>query len=184
MSGPPEARRALWIVAPVAVVMLFFIVLLATRDGGDLGFTSLSLDGELAPPIVGETIDGDTFDLDDHRGQFVVVNFFQTSCIPCRREHPQLVSFQEAYGPSGFATVVSVAFDDTEDNIRSFFDEFGGDWPVIAADAGPLAVDYGVPLVPESAIVSPTGEVITKLIGGVTQSDIEAVIGQWQQDNS
>ena len=72
----------------------------------------LDLEGQLAPSIVGTTVDGDEFDLDDHRGEFVIVNFFQTTCIPCRQEHPELVAFQEAYGPAGFATIVSVAFDD------------------------------------------------------------------------
>ena len=177
-------RRAIWIVAPVAVVMLLFTVLLATRESGGGGFTSVDLSGRLAPPIVGATIDGEPFDLDDHRGRFVVVNFFQTSCIPCRREHPELVSFQEAYAPSGLATVVSIAFDDSVDNIRAFFDEFGGDWPVLATDTGPLAVDYGVPLVPESAVVAPTGEVITKLIGGIRREDLETVIAQWQDENA
>lgn len=187
MTGPePEAprRTAVWIAAPVAVVLVFFIVLLATRESGDVGFASFDLKGEIAPAIVGTTIGGDSFDLDDHRGSFVVVNFFQTTCIPCRIEHSELVAFQETYAPSGFATVVSVAFDDTPSNIRDFFAEFGGDWPVIATDTGPIAVSYAVPLVPESVLIAPTGEVIDKLLGGIRQADLEAVIAQWQAENA
>ena len=75
---------------------------------------------------------------------------------------------------------MSVAFDDQPSRIIEFFEEMGGDWPVIAEDTGPMAVDYGVALVPESAIVAPTGEVITKLIGGVTRAQIEQVIAEWQ----
>ncbi|MDW3219371.1 MAG: redoxin family protein [Acidimicrobiales bacterium] len=184
MSDEPTASTpsgvALWIVLPIGVLMLAFIVLLATRDTNESGLTIVDLDGELAPRIVGTTIDGDEFDLDDLRGQFVVVNFFQTTCVPCIQEHPELISFHEAYAASGTATVVSVAFDDQPDNIREFFEEFGGAWPVIAEDTGPVAVDYGVALVPESAIVAPTGEVIEKLIGGVTRAQIEQVIAEWQ----
>lgn len=180
----PRSRRAVWIVAPVAVVMLVFIVVLATGDRDDTGFDSFDLTGEVAPSIVGTTIDGAAFDLDDHRGSFVIVNFFQTTCIPCRQEHPELVAFQEAYGPSGFATLVSVAFDDEPSNIREFFSEFGGDWPVIAADTGPIAVAYGVPLVPESVLISPEGEVITKLLGGIRKADLEAVIQAWQEEEA
>lgn len=182
-TAPPR-RTAVWIVLPLAVVMAGFILLLATRDSGDTGFESFNLEGEVAPAIVGTTLDGAEFDLDDHRGSFVVVNFFQTTCIPCRQEHPELVAFQEAYGPSGFATIVSVAFDDQPNNIREFFAQFGGDWPVLASDTGPLAVAYGVPLVPESILIAPTGEVITKLEGGVRMADLEAVIGSWQEANA
>lgn len=175
-------RRAVWIVLPVAVIMALFVVLLATRDRGDTAFEGFDLEGKVAPAVVGTTIDGDTFDLDDHRGSFVVVNFFQTTCIPCVQEHPELVRFHDTYSPSGFATVVSVAFDDRPSNIREFFAEYGGDWPVIATDTGPIAVAYGVPLVPESVLVAPTGEVITKLEGGILMSDLEAVIAAWQED--
>jgi cytochrome c biogenesis protein CcmG/thiol:disulfide interchange protein DsbE len=175
--------KTVWIVAPVAVVMLVFIGVLATGDRGDTGFDSFELEGRVAPSIVGTTIDGDEFDLDDHRGSFVIVNFFQTTCIPCRQEHPELVAFDEAYGPSGFATLVSVAFDDEPSNIRDFFEEFGGDWPVLATDTGPIAVAYGVPLVPESVLIAPDGEVITKLLGGIRKIDLEAVIQTWQEAN-
>lgn len=179
-----SSRRAVWIVAPVAIVMLVFIGFLATGDRGDTGFDSFDLEGQVAPSIVGTTIEGDEFDLDDHRGGFVIVNFFQTTCIPCRQEHPELVAFQEAYGPTGFATIVSVAFDDQPSNIREFFEEFGGDWPVIATDTGPIAVAYGVPLVPESVLIAPDGEVITKLLGGIRKADLEAVIQSWQEANA
>lgn len=180
----PQRRTAVWIVAPVAVMMLLFIVLLATRDRGETGFASFNLEGEVAPAIVGTTLDGDEFDLDDYRGGFVIVNFFQTTCIPCRQEHSELVAFQEAYAPSGFATIVSIAFDDRPSNIREFFEQFGGDWPVIATDTGPIAVAYGVPLVPESVLIAPDGEVITKLLGGIRKADLESVIQSWQEANA
>ena len=35
---------------------------------------------------------------------------------------------------------------------------------------------------PESVVIAPTGQVITKLLGGIRQSDLEAVMGQWQQE--
>ena len=182
MTTTVGTRRTLWIVAPIAIVAVLFLILLATSDRGGRGFISGNIDGQLAPAIVRPTIDGDIFDLDDYRGSFVVVNFFQTSCIPCRVEHPELVAFHEAYAPSGVATVVSIAFDDTEANIREFFDEFGGEWPIIAEDALPIAVDYGVPAVPESAVVAPNGKVITKLIGGIRKVDLEAVMASWLQE--
>ena len=174
-SAPPR-RTAVWIVGPVAVVMLLFIVLLATRDRGETGFASFNLEGEVAPAIVGTTLDGDEFDLDDYRGGFVIVNFFQTTCIPCVREHPELIEFSERHAQTGDAEVVSVVFDDTTTAVREFFSEFGGDWPVVVGDTGTIALDYGVVAVPESYLVAPSGMVAWKAVGGVTADGLDDAI--------
>jgi cytochrome c biogenesis protein CcmG/thiol:disulfide interchange protein DsbE len=185
MNDTPSgfSYRVAWIVAPVAVVMLVFIVLLATRGTAGDGDNSRDLTGQLAPALAGATLDGGRFDIDDHRGQFVIVNFFQTTCVPCIEEHPELVAFQEANVASGRATIVSVAFDDSPDAIRKFFDEQGGDWPIIAEATAELAIDYAVTAVPESIVVAPTGEVVIKARGGVEAASLEAVMASWEAAN-
>ncbi|MCQ3813071.1 MAG: TlpA family protein disulfide reductase [Acidimicrobiia bacterium] len=176
-------NRAAWIVAPVAVVLCLLMLLLATRAPGSTNLNAVVGKGKLAPSLAGQTLDGEVFDLDAHRGRFVVVNFFSTTCVPCIREHPELVSFHERYAPSGFAEVVSVAFDDSAANVAAFFTKYGGDWPVIAQDTGSIAVSYGVALVPESVLVADNGEVIDKLVGGVTASQLESVIATYLESS-
>ncbi len=174
-AGP--SRLAFWIAVPTALLLGLLIAVLATSDG-DSGFGRSPLVGRAAPPISGDTIDGGTFDLDDERGRWVIVNFFQTTCVPCIREHPELTAFHEAHAAIGDATVVSLAFSDTEANVREFFAEYGGDWPVLAADTGRYAISYGVAAVPETYIVSPRGVVVQKVIGGVTEADLDLLISR------
>ena len=81
--------------------------------------------------------------------------------MPCIAEHPELVAFSRSHAAAGDAAVVSVVFDDTAANVEAFFEENGGDWPVIADDSGRVAVAYGVTGVPESYMVAPSG------LGGV-----------------
>lgn len=181
MSAPTTTagrrRVALWVVLPVAVTLGLLVLLFATRDpGGDT--IDRSIEGSLAPPVEGVTTAGETFDLDDERGRWVVVNFFSTNCQPCIIEHPELVAFQEAHAADDDATVVSVAFDDSPDNVAEFFETNGGDWPVLVDDTGPVAIDYGVTGVPESYLVAPSGLVAWKIVGGITQADLEAAIGE------
>ena len=177
-STDPTAhgRVAVWVVLPVAVVVALLLVLLATRDPSSERQVRSSLLGRLAPDIVGPTLDGEVFSIDDQRGRWVVVNFFSTTCIPCIREHPELVAFQSSHMAAADATVVSIAFDDSADNVRRFFAENGGDWPVLVEDTGAVAVRYGVTGVPESYLVAPTGVVASKFIGGLTAADLDAVI--------
>ncbi|MEM9465894.1 MAG: redoxin domain-containing protein [Actinomycetota bacterium] len=161
-------RTAVWIVLPIAVAMVLLIILLATGEPASQRAANGRAVGEIAPLIEGESIDGQWFDIDDHRGQWVVVNFFSTTCVPCIVEHPELVEFAERHAVADDAVVVSVAFDDSAANVRDFFLENGGDWAVITGDTGSVAIDYGVTAVPESYLVAPSGIVADKIIGGVT----------------
>src|SRR5690606_3001004 len=47
--------------------------------------------------------------IDSHKGKIVVVDFWSTSCLPCRREFPHLVALQKAY--PGQVACVSVSLD-------------------------------------------------------------------------
>ena len=106
----------------------------------------------------------------------MLVNFFQSTCVPCIVEHPELVAFAARHAAADDARVVSVVFDDSEDNVREFFAVHGGDWPVLAEGATAAAVAYGVTGVPESYLVAPSGVVVWKQLGGVTADAIDGVI--------
>jgi cytochrome c biogenesis protein CcmG/thiol:disulfide interchange protein DsbE len=174
-SGPN--RLAFWVSIPVALVLGLFIAVLATSEG-DSGVPRSSLLNQAAPQIEGETLDGSTFSLADERGKWVVVNFFQTTCIPCIEEHPELIQFSERHEQIGDAVVVSVAFSDSRANVAEFFEENGGDWPVLASDTGRYAIGYGVAAVPETFIVNPAGVIVSKFIGGVDALGLDAEIAR------
>ncbi len=174
-GGP--SRLALISSSVVGVVLVVLIFILATSEG-ETGLGPSPLIGELTPDVVGQAVDGSTFDISGERGRWVVVNFFATSCIPCIVEHPELVAFDETHSDSGEASVVSIAFSDTSQNVVDFFAENGGDWSVLAADTGQHAISYGVAAVPETYLVHPNGTVTTKFVGGITQADIENEIAR------
>jgi cytochrome c biogenesis protein CcmG/thiol:disulfide interchange protein DsbE len=174
--GPTgRARVGLVVSGVVAVLALAFVAVLATREPATERRSTSPLIGRAAPALVGETLDGGTFDIDDHRGRWVVVNFFATWCPPCVEEHPELVSFDEAHRAAGDAALVSVVFRNDPDEVRAFFAARGGEWPVVD-DGGQAAVAYGVVAVPETYLVTPSGIVVQKYTGGVTRAAIEADI--------
>ena len=166
-------RRRLgpWIAGGLLVAILGLVAILAVSDPATRRATDSPLLGRQAPAISAEQLSGGRFDLAEQRGRFVVVNFFATWCIPCIREHPELVEFSRTEGPDG-ATIVSVVYDDDPDDVRQFFEDNGGDWPVVIDTDGRIALSYGVSGVPESYLVAPDGTVVSKLIGGVTADDL------------
>ena len=171
-------RRAVWIALPVALAAGLLVLVLATRDSAFERNASSPIVGGLAPPVVGVTITGESFDLDDWRGRWVIVNFFQSTCVPCIMEHPELVAFSERHAGAGDAEIVSVVFDDSVDNVRTFFEVNGGDWPVLVEGTSEATIAYGVTGVPESYLVAPSGAVVWKQLGGVTADAIDDVIAQ------
>ena len=170
----------------VAVVLVALVVVLATRDPAQDRVDESPLVGHVAPPLVGEVVApeataGSQFDLDRLRGQWVVVNFFATWCVPCVTEHPELIEFSERHAATGDASVASVVFDADEnvDDIADFFADNGGDWPVV--DGEDVILDWAVAAVPESFLVSPDGVVAAKITGGVTADGLDDLIAEVQQ---
>ncbi len=164
------------------------IVLMAVAPTDPNDERSSALVGRAAPDIVSTDTEGRPFDLSDYRGSWVLLNFFATWCVPCVREHPELVDVSEAHAARGDVAVVSVAFDDPPEAIAEFFDNNGGDWQVIADDrpdgadgtgaTSKVSLDYGVVKLPESYLISPEGEVVHKFIGGIRAAEVEAQIAE------
>lgn len=166
-----ERRRvAPFVALAVAAVLGGLIWVLARAEPGRSTTASSHLLGRPAPAVVSTTLDGDTFDLSRRKGSWVVLNFFNSTCVPCIREHPELVAFAErqvARGAEG-AELYTIINDDRDDAVRAFFDANGGDWPKIRDPDGAIAVSFGVSLVPETWVIDPTGFVRLRILGEVT----------------
>jgi cytochrome c biogenesis protein CcmG/thiol:disulfide interchange protein DsbE len=179
--GPGESESvrgghtARWVSLTVGLVLLLFVGFLFTRETGERS-TRSELLGKLVPPVSGQALDGATYDIDDHRGEWVVVNFFASWCAPCRQEHPELVEFAERHATSGDASVVSVAFSDRAEDANAFFEELGGEWPVLTEDTGGIGIDFGVTGVPETYLVAPDGTVVANWVSTIDADTLDETI--------
>ena len=147
------------------VIAMFFVVLVVADPSQDIVAQSPLL-GQPAPAIASETIDGEQFVLERRKGSWVVLNFFNSTCVPCINEHDLLVDFAdtEAANPNG-AEIYTIINDDSSDAVRDFFDKNGGDWQKVKDDNGAIAVAFGVARVPETWIIDPNGLVRLRITG-------------------
>jgi cytochrome c biogenesis protein CcmG/thiol:disulfide interchange protein DsbE len=180
-GGRKAGRIAPFVALGVAVALIGLVVLFIGADPDAPANESQSpLLGNPAPESVGELDDGTPFDLSRRKGSWVVLNFFQSSCIPCIAEHPELVEFvdqQAGLGAQG-AEFYSVVTGDTRENVEEFFEVEGGDWPVIYSDADQITVAFGVAQVPETWIIDPQGTVQARFQGEVTADLLSITIQQ------
>ena len=181
--GSGRRRIAPLVVGVLGVVMAGLFYVLVTADGGGGESAATPLLGRPAPEAVGTLDDGSSFDLARRKGSWVVLNFFDPDCVPCIREHPELVQFSEDQATLGTdgAELYSVITRGDRDEIDEFFDDRGGDWPQIYSDHGEFAVAFGVAQVPETWIIDPSGVVQLRLISEVTANDLNSILRQFRE---
>ncbi|MEY4173706.1 MAG: cytochrome c biosis protein CcmG [Actinomycetota bacterium] len=183
-SGPSRRRVAPFVVLAVAVVFVGFFWVLAGGDGQQadkLGLVDSPLLGRAAPTVRSTTLDDTPFDLSRRKGSWVVLNFFNSTCVPCRAEHPELVEFaeqQSSFGSDGAELYTVLQYQDQIDNVKKFFVARGGDWPIVRDDEGGINVDFAVAQVPETFVVNPAGVVVLRWAGPIDADTLSQLVQQ------
>jgi len=165
--------RAIAAAAALVVAGLLAVLALVDAPGEVTGASPLL--GAPAPAVEGTTIDDEAFSLARRKGSWVVLNFFNSTCVPCIAEHPALVAFadREAALPDG-AELYTIVNDDADDAVREFFERRGGDWPKVRDDDGAIAVAFGVARVPETWVIDPAGFVRLRVLGELAPGALES----------
>ncbi len=162
--------------ASVGLVVIAMIALFALGGGGNEDGSANRLLGQRVPAMVGIAVDGTDYDIDDRRGEWVLVNFFGTWCPPCVAEHPELVKLETWGAENGRLSLTSIAFNEPggATAVAEFFDEYGGSWPVL--DDANLSVEFQIAQVPESFLIAPSGLVVQHFTGGIRAEDVQRSI--------
>jgi cytochrome c biogenesis protein CcmG/thiol:disulfide interchange protein DsbE len=151
----------------VIAVSVGLALVFSSRFGSDPDLVASPLVGQPAPSIQLQSLDRDeTIALADLRGDIVVINFFASWCLECRKEHADLVATAEAFAGQG-VQFMQISFDDEPAASRGFLDELGrSEHTLYASDLdGRAAIGFGVFGVPETYFLDPDGVVVGKIQG-------------------
>jgi len=69
------------------------------------------------------------FDLADHRGKVIVINFWASWCKPCEQEAANLEKAWQSYKDGGEVVFIGVDYVDTEPEARAYLKKFGITFP-------------------------------------------------------
>lgn len=121
------------------------------------------------------TLDGKTFNVAEHRGQWIVVNYWATWCGPCIKEMPELDELDQARED---VIVLGLAFEDTTpDDLRKFLGKHAVSYPIAAVDVYAPPAAFAVPKgLPTTHLIAPDGSLRESFIGPVTRADLEKMI--------
>nr|WP_296250781.1 TlpA disulfide reductase family protein [uncultured Stenotrophomonas sp.] len=127
------------------------------------------------PQLQVPTVDGKTYDLASHRGQWVVVNFWATWCAPCLQEMPELSAL---HAMRSNVEVVGLAYEDIElDEMQVFLKEHPVAYPIAIIDTFSPPKDFATPRgLPMTYLIGPDGKVARQFLGPVNAQEIEQAI--------
>lgn len=134
--------------------------------------------GRPAPDFTLTDIDGKTLRLSDFRGKWVLLDFWGSWCIWCRKGNPALVELYQKYGGKDFE-IIGLAARDREDNWKKAIAEDGLTWrhANLALNEGgnDLPAQYNVSGFPTKILIDPEGNISVISVGYHETDDPAAV---------
>lgn len=113
--------------------------------------------------------------LSGHRGRIVVLNFWATYCVPCRKEMPDLAAIQNEYAALG-VQVIGASADPFEDRakVMRFVKETKLNFPVWLGASASDMQKFGLgSALPGTVIIGRDGKIVSTLRGIIKQADLK-----------
>jgi cytochrome c biogenesis protein CcmG/thiol:disulfide interchange protein DsbE len=135
-----------------------------------------------APPALAKSLNltalgrpGTPVSLNQYRGRAVVVNFFASWCVPCKKETPLLARFYRAHHG---VPIIGVDVNDSTSNAEHFTKSAGVEYPLASDPNGLTATRWGVIAIPQTFFLDPSHHIVKRVFGAVTQADLTAGVAR------
>jgi thiol-disulfide isomerase/thioredoxin len=172
-------RRRRWSLAWLLLILALAVLLawlasvplLRGQPDGRIG----SLVGEPAPSLMLEGLDGRRWSLDDADGRLVWVNFWATSCEPCRTEMPAMQRIADAYPDD--LLILGVDWGEERGAVEDFVERYGIEYPILLDPGLEAYYDWaGTDGLPRHYFIGAEGTVLREVIGPLEPSRMVTIV--------
>ena len=135
-------------------------------------------------PVVGKQLpnaqltdlDGNTISLQSFVGSPVILNFWYSTCEPCRREIPAFVQAQQAN-----ANILFVGFNmnDSPEMAKAFGEKYGINYPIVFDQSGTVIRELGIVTAPSTLFIDSAGNIVDQVAGEISSDKLASLISQW-----
>lgn len=127
-----------------------------------------TLVGSLAPDFVTKDLNGGSFKLSDFRGRYVLIEFWASWCVPCRKENPALNKALDTFEKYGFS-IIGISLDDSKSRWLKAINDDSLRWIHASELSGfnnQVAKLYGVQPIPDNFLINPEGKIVARHLTG------------------
>lgn len=134
-----------------------------------------------APVFVSEKLDGDKdsgsrVSLSDYKGKLVLLNFWATWCMPCRKEMPGMEKLWQKYRDRGFVVLAVSSDEGSPARVKTFTEKFNLSFPVLLDPEDEVGTLYNVSSLPATFLIDRQGRVVSRAVGSEDWFSEEAFI--------
>jgi peroxiredoxin len=130
--------------------------------------------GDPLPDIETEALDGAAVPLRSLTGEPLVLNFWYSTCLPCRKEMPAFQDVHEELGPR--VRFIGINPLDDAERARAFADDVGVTYELLRDPDGRATAGLGVARFPTTVFVAADGTVLDAEPGELSADELRARI--------
>jgi thiol-disulfide isomerase/thioredoxin len=113
-------------------------------------------------------LDGRDVRLSDLKGKPLLINFWETFCVPCQYETPELVALHDKYKDRGL-TIVGISMHDEVPDIRAFVEKYKMTYTVlVGGERDDIASAFAIMGYPTTFFVRADGTISDVQLGYAT----------------
>jgi thiol-disulfide isomerase/thioredoxin len=172
-----RARRGslLWLAGIIGLVVILGVLAAIPLLRRDSPAAQGTLVGKAAPSISADDLHGRHWTLTDGAGRITWINFWATSCEPCRTEMPAMQRLADAYGDR--LLVLGVDWGESRASVEDFVARYAVSYPILLDPT--LANFYRWSAragLPRHYFVDGSGKVVGEVIGPLAPARMAEIV--------
>lgn len=124
--------------------------------------------GAPAPDFTQPDPSGKAVSLHDFKGQYVLLDFWGSGCVPCRKENPDLVKLFNQYKTRNF-TILGIGIDEKKSAWMNAIQKDGLPWTQVSDLKfwnNDVVKRYAIRLIPQNLLIGPDGVILARNLYG------------------
>ena len=147
---------------------------------GEVPYPSLDTNdpvvGKQLPNVDVTDLEGNTIALQSFSGSPIILNFWYSTCEPCRREIPAFAQAQQTHSRIRF---IGLNMNDSPEMAKAFGEKYGINYPIVFDQSGTVVRELGVVTAPSTLFIDSSGNIVDQVAGEISSDKLESLISQW-----